>query len=56
MEYQTIMKLHKISITINTQIKEHIHKVFYIFKFCFSIYLKIYKRNQVIPTHSKSCQ
>jgi hypothetical protein len=40
MDYQTIIKLHEILITINLKVEEHIYKKF-IFKF-FYIYLEIH--------------
>jgi hypothetical protein len=33
MDYQTIMKLHEILITINLKVEEHIYKFFSIFNF-----------------------
>jgi hypothetical protein len=46
MDYQTIMKLHEILMTIDLKVEEHIYKKFSIFIY-FCIYLKI---------HCEGCQ
>jgi hypothetical protein len=44
MDYQTIMKLYEIWMTINLKVEEHIYKLFSIFKifYFFCIYLEIH--------------
>jgi hypothetical protein len=53
MDYQTIIKLHKILMTINLKLKEHIYKLFNFY--FFYIYLEIQNNSyQWIRTFKKN--